>query len=150
MKNLDANILNSGEKLVALVLLHYIGNNIDNCCWPSIKTIALQASLSVSSVRRHLKVLEKKGFIKKFPRFHTDRGKTSSIYQWIPQYKTLFHHKNTNNKRTALTGRYNNIDYQRGLELSFILWCEHDNIPIKRYDLSRVKYVSYDGVDRFY
>ena len=150
MKNLDSKILSSHEKLVALVLLHYIGDDIDNCCWPSIKTIALNASLSVSTVKRCLNNLQKKGFIKKIPRFGQAGRRTSSIYQWIPENRTLFNCKNTNSKRVSLTGRYKNIDYQSCLELSFILWCEHENIPIKRYDSSGVKYVSDDGVDRFY
>jgi len=41
----------------------------------------------------------------------------------------------------GLRGTYNNIPYHSALELSFILWCESNNIPIKRYDLDPIEYL---------
>lgn len=50
----------------------------------------------------------------------------------------------------GLKGRYNNIRYDSALELSFILWCEHQSIPIKNYDLEPLKYLDEHGVERMY
>lgn len=52
--------------------------------------------------------------------------------------------------RGGLKGVYNNIYYDSALELSFVLWCKHENILVKRYDLDPVKYVDESGVDRKY
>lgn len=49
----------------------------------------------------------------------------------------------------GLKGLYNNIRYESALELSFILWCENEQIPIKRYDLQAIEYFDKDKT-RFY
>jgi hypothetical protein len=50
----------------------------------------------------------------------------------------------------GLKGEYKGIKYDSGLELSFILWCEQNNIPIKRYDLSPVSYKDENEIERNY
>jgi len=50
----------------------------------------------------------------------------------------------------GLKGVYKNIYYDSALELSFILWCEEQNIEIKRYDLEPVKYIDETGIERKY
>ena len=40
----------------------------------------------------------------------------------------------------GLKGIYKDIYYDSALELSYILWCEEHNIPIKRYDLDPIVY----------
>lgn len=50
----------------------------------------------------------------------------------------------------GLKGIYKNINYDSALELSFILWCEHNNILIKRYDLEPLQYFDECGVTRRY
>lgn len=41
----------------------------------------------------------------------------------------------------GLKGIYKNIYYDSALELSYLLWCENSNIPIKRYDKDPISYI---------
>lgn len=50
----------------------------------------------------------------------------------------------------GLKGDYKEINYDSALELSYILWCFDNNIPIKRYDLPPIEYIAEDGVKRKY
>jgi len=50
----------------------------------------------------------------------------------------------------GLKGIYKNIIYDSALELSFILWCEENLIPIKRYDLEAISYIAEDNKNRVY
>lgn len=50
----------------------------------------------------------------------------------------------------GLKGIYNDIKYDSALELSFILWCENKEIPIRRYDLYPVVYEDEDQIERCY
>lgn len=50
----------------------------------------------------------------------------------------------------GLKGKYKGIKYDSALELSFILWCEHHKIDIKRYDLSPIAYGDENGIKRKY
>lgn len=52
--------------------------------------------------------------------------------------------------KSGLKGEYNNIKYDSALELSFIMWCNNKNIPIKRYDLEPVDYIDENDVARKY
>jgi len=50
----------------------------------------------------------------------------------------------------GLKGEYQGIRYDSAVELSFLLWCENKNIPIKRYDLAPISYLAEDGKTRLY
>ncbi len=50
----------------------------------------------------------------------------------------------------GLKGEYNNIGYDSALELSYILYCNDNNIEIKRYDLEPIKYIDEHGKTRLY
>lgn len=53
-------------------------------------------------------------------------------------------------KLGGLKGYYNNIKYDSALELSFIMWCEHNSIPIKKYDLDPMHYIDENNEHRSY
>jgi hypothetical protein len=50
----------------------------------------------------------------------------------------------------GLKGEYKNIPYHSALELSFILWCGSNNIPIKRYDIDPIEYLDENKDKRKY
>ena len=50
-------------------------------CWPGIKTIAADLSLSRSTVKRALAELEKHSFIEKSHRFRENGSYTSNLYK---------------------------------------------------------------------
>ena len=75
--------LNAREKLIARVLLDYIGNRPDGCCWPSLARIAQEAAVSVRTVQRAVQGLRTRGFISMAPRHRENGGQTSSLYQWL-------------------------------------------------------------------
>lgn len=50
----------------------------------------------------------------------------------------------------GLRGLYNDIYYDSALELSFILWCENNNISIRRYDKDSIRYMDEHGIERQY
>ncbi len=52
----------------------------NNSCFPGIKTIAGDLSISVSTVKRALNDLEAAGFIGRIQRYRENRGKTSNLY----------------------------------------------------------------------
>ena len=52
-------------------------------CWPGIKTIATDLSLSRSTVKRALAELEKHGMIEKSHRFRENGSYTSNLYKVI-------------------------------------------------------------------
>lgn len=49
-------------------------------CWPSLKKIAAECRLSVSSVQRGLRELLSAGLIRKKSRFRDNRSQTSNLY----------------------------------------------------------------------
>ena len=49
-------------------------------CWPGIKTIASDLSLSRSTVKRAIADLEKHGYIEKTSRFRENGSYTSNLY----------------------------------------------------------------------
>jgi GntR family transcriptional regulator len=75
--------LSAREKLVARVLLDYIGNRPDGICWPSLSRVAQEASVSVRTVQRAVQGLRDKGYISIDPRYREDGSQTSSIYRWL-------------------------------------------------------------------
>ena len=81
----QASSLTSSEKLIARCLLDFIGNNAAG--WPSIRRLMIESSLSVSSVKRALKALSTKGFIKIESRNRRDGSRTSNLYTWKDKLK---------------------------------------------------------------
>ena len=49
-------------------------------CWPGIKTIAKDLSLSRSTVKRALTDLEQHGYLAKLPRYRPNGSNTSNLY----------------------------------------------------------------------
>lgn len=69
--------------------------------------------------------------------------------------KCLNNLKDVNNVKIGfgnggLKGEYNKIYYDSALELSFILWCEKNNIKIRRYDRNPIKYIDENNISRNY
>ena len=81
----QASSLTSSEKLIARCLLDFIGNNAAG--WPSIRRLMVESSLSESSVKRALKALSTKGFIKIESRNRRDGSRTSNLYTWKDKLK---------------------------------------------------------------
>lgn len=54
--------------------------NQDNNCWPSIATIALQSSMSVSTVRKSLKELTERGWVTTAARLRGNGSQSSNKY----------------------------------------------------------------------
>ena len=55
-------------------------SNAEGECWPAIKTIARDTSMSVSTVKRALEDLVQCGLLRKERRFRENRGNTSNRY----------------------------------------------------------------------
>ncbi len=55
-------------------------SNVEGECWPAIKTIARDTSMSVSTVKRALEDLVQCGLLRKERRFRENRGNTSNRY----------------------------------------------------------------------
>lgn len=55
-------------------------SNGEGECWPAIKTIARDTSMSVSTVKRALADLLQCGLLRKERRFRENRGNTSNRY----------------------------------------------------------------------
>lgn len=54
--------------------------NKDGLCFPSMKRIALDLNLSVSTVKRAINDLKSGGYISKENRYRTNGGKSSNEY----------------------------------------------------------------------
>lgn len=54
--------LHAYEKLILFFLASYMGNK--SICYPSLKSLAIDCNLSIDSIKRHIKSLEKKELIK--------------------------------------------------------------------------------------
>ena len=55
-------------------------SNAEGECWPAIKTIARDTSMSVSTVKRALADLMQCGLLRKERRYRENRGNTSNRY----------------------------------------------------------------------
>ncbi|MEA5011095.1 MAG: helix-turn-helix domain-containing protein [Angelakisella sp.] len=55
-------------------------SNADGECWPAIKTIARDTSMSVSTVKRALADLMQKGFLRKERRYRENGGNSSNKF----------------------------------------------------------------------
>jgi DNA-binding MarR family transcriptional regulator len=69
--------LTPGERLTLAALSNYA--NDDGCCWPAQETLAKSTGTTRETANRHLKSLEKKGFLE--IKHRKDKGgRTSNIY----------------------------------------------------------------------
>ena len=71
--------LTSTQKLIYHGLCKHQGKN--ESCFPSHNTIAAECSVSISTVKRALSVLERKEYIDVKPRIRPDGGKSSNLYK---------------------------------------------------------------------
>lgn len=55
-------------------------SNKVNTCFPSIKTISKDTKLSVSTIKRAIIDLERKGYIRKERRFRSNGANSSNLY----------------------------------------------------------------------
>lgn len=69
----------------AVAVYLYLSNraNKDGTCFPAIRTIAKDLSISVSTVKRAIKDLERNDFIRKRQRWRENGGKSSLLYEII-------------------------------------------------------------------
>ncbi len=67
------------ERAVLRCLADY-HNRTEGCCWPSVRTIALESGLSDRRVREILAALECRGIIQRGRRFRDDGSQTSNRY----------------------------------------------------------------------
>ncbi len=72
----------SGIRLRAKLVYYYLRGRCDKegKCFPSVKTIARDLDVSESTVRRALRELESKGYLKKEQRYRKNNGNTSNMY----------------------------------------------------------------------
>ena len=78
---LDDDELNATEKLVYHILCRFQGDHED--CFPTHKTIAKRCSRGVSTVKRALATLERKGYISKTHQRRPDGSTSSNRYQCL-------------------------------------------------------------------
>jgi len=69
---------------IVFMYLSYRSNK-ENTCFPSIKTIARECGMAVSTVKRALGDLDLSGYIKKDSRYREDNGQTSNLYTLVEQ-----------------------------------------------------------------
>lgn len=69
---------------IVFIYLSYRSNK-ENTCFPSIKTIARECGMAVSTVKRALGDLDYTGYIKKDPRYRDDNGQTSNLYTLVEE-----------------------------------------------------------------
>lgn len=71
------------HRAVAVYLYLRDRANKEGTCYPAIKTIANDLSMSVSTVKRAISDLEQNGFIRKKQRWRENGGKSSLLYEII-------------------------------------------------------------------
>lgn len=103
----DQKQLTPPERLTLLSLTQFSSKETEEC-WPRVKTIALDAGISVSSVNRSLKSLAEKGLIHISHKHREDGGLSSSLYKLlIPPPTTVidpFPHKDSAPSITVIEG----------------------------------------------
>lgn len=77
---LEQDIPTSGMKLVLISLCNHADRH-DQICWPSIQTLEREASMSRTSVQRHLSKLEAAGYISIFPTYDPTGRQRANQYQ---------------------------------------------------------------------
>lgn len=71
------------HRAVAVYLYLSDRANKEGTCFPAIKTIAKDLSMSVSTVKRAISDLERNGFIRKKQRWRENGGRSSLLYEII-------------------------------------------------------------------
>lgn len=69
------------HRVVAVYLYLQDRANAEGTCYPAIGTIARELNLSVSTVKRAISDLEKKGFLRKKQRWRENGGRSSLLYE---------------------------------------------------------------------
>ena len=66
----------------ATLVIFYLINraDIENTCFPSVRTIAKECNISTRTVQRALNDLEEAGFVIRESRFHEQGGQRSNVY----------------------------------------------------------------------
>ena len=93
--------LKSSAKAVAYALLSRIGNKA--YCWPSLKTLAQDAGLSVRAVQYALRALENACIITTTTRKRTDGSRTSNVYRFIAHVASPGHAKSAGQEKQLNT-----------------------------------------------
>lgn len=70
----------SDKSVLVYLYLCDRANRKDKSCFPSMRTISRDLNLSLSTVKRALQELIKRGYVKKENRFRENGGKTSNKY----------------------------------------------------------------------
>lgn len=80
---LPRRIYDLGLTNKAVVVYCYLCNRADENgeCYPAVKRIAGDLSISKSTVFRAFKELEKNVLLKRFPRYHPNGARRSSLYR---------------------------------------------------------------------
>lgn len=76
---------------------------------------------------------------------HRENVRNASLKNW----RSEEYRKKVEKSNAYCWGYYSGIFYQSLCELAFILWCEDQNIEVKRYDKEHIEYL-YEGVIRSY
>ena len=78
----NKNIYDSALPHRAVTVYMYLRDRADknNSCFPGIKTIAKDLSISATTVKRALKDLETAGYVDKIRRYRQNGGNTSNYY----------------------------------------------------------------------
>ncbi len=79
--NLYSEDLPSRAKTLYMYLRDRTGKKGE--CWPAIKTIARDTSMSVSTVKRAMNDLVKHGLVTKERRTRPNKGDTSNLYRLV-------------------------------------------------------------------
>ena len=72
---------NLPHRAIAVYLYLESRANKGRTCYPAIGTIARELNLSVSTVKRAISDLEKKGFLRKKQRWRENGGRSSLLYE---------------------------------------------------------------------
>ena len=83
MKYREIYIADLPHRAVAVYLYLSDRAGKDGTCFPAIRTIAKELSISVSTVKRAISDLERNGFIRKKQRWRENGGKSSLLYEII-------------------------------------------------------------------
>lgn len=77
-----ASVYTAGLPHRAVAVYMYLRDRAgkDGSCWPSIRTIGRELSLSRSTVKRALHDLEQAGFVKREPRYRENGSNTSNLF----------------------------------------------------------------------
>ena len=75
----DKNISEAEYRILCYLLMRAGKQDV---CYPSLNTISKDTGISVSTVKRAIPLLEKKGYIKKINRKKANGSATSNLYQF--------------------------------------------------------------------